>query len=188
MKRITIPSGITITLLVLVLSSLFYVGITSSASVYDPYADYDADGDVDIFDVVPVASVYGTSGDPARNVTVTNWPLVVTPETTVWFGNSSFPLTSQNYSGAGYSNLHLFLHVLYAGPGSAIELRVKGMFHDTDSPLTRSATAYSVIMTEDPRREVLSVTIPVPSATFYFEAHLLSGGGTVFLSFYLTNA
>ena len=179
---------ISITLLILLLSSLFYVGMTSSASVYDPYADYDSDGDIDIFDVVPVASVYGTSGDSTRNVTVTNWPLLVSPETAVWFNNVSFPLTSHNSSGTGFSNLHIFFHVLYAGPGSAIEFHVKGIFRDIDSPLTRSATAYLATMTEDPRRDVLSVTIPIPSETFYFYARLLSGGGTIFLSFYLTNA
>jgi hypothetical protein len=188
MKRTKTPSMINITLLILLLSSLCYVGITSSATVYDPYADYDSDGDIDIFDVVPVASVYGTSGDSTRNVTFKNWPLLATTQTTVWFSNSSFPLTSHNYSGAGFSNLHIFLHVLYAGPGSAVELQLKGIFHDTDSPQTRSATAYSATMTEDPRRDVLSVTIPIPSETFYFHARVLSGDGTVFLSFYLTNA
>jgi hypothetical protein len=135
-----------------------------------------------------MAGRYATTGDPGKNITVTNWPLPVTSETTVWFGNSSFPLTSSNYSGSGFGYLHIFLHVLYAGPGSSIEFQIKGIFHDTDSSQTRFATAYSSIMTEDPRRDVLSVTIPVPSETFFFYARVLSGDGNIFLSYYLTQA
>ena len=163
------------------------VGLTSSAP-YDPWNDLDESGKIDIFDVVRIAGTYGTTGDPGKNVTVTNWPLAVTPETTVWYLNGSFPLTSANYSGSGFSNLHIFLHVLYAGPGSSIEFTVKGIFYDIDSPATRSVTAYSAIMNEDPRRDVLSVTIPVPSETFYFYARVLSGDSDIFLSFYLTQA
>lgn len=51
-------------------------------SKYDAWADLrgsDADpnapdGQVDMMDVGYVASLFGTSGDPSRNVTVTNWP------------------------------------------------------------------------------------------------------------------
>ena len=171
----------------ILLASPFLVQLTSSAP-YDAWADLDEDGDIDIFDIVDIASRYGTMGDPGKNVTVTNWPLAVTPETTVWYSNSSLPLTSANYSGSGFSNLHIFLLVLYAGPGSSFEFHVKGIFHNVDSSQTRSATAYSAVMTEDPRRDVLSVTIPVPSETFYFYARVLSGGGNIFLSFYLSQA
>lgn len=43
--------------------SILLVGITSSAS-YDPWCDLDDDGDIDIFDIVKLASAYGTSGTP----------------------------------------------------------------------------------------------------------------------------
>ncbi len=166
------------------LFSPLIIGLT--ASQYDPWADINEDGKIDIKDIAYTAKLYGTLGDPTKNVTVTNWPTTVTPETTVWYSNSSLPLTSANYSGSGFSYLHIFLGVLYPGPGASIEFRVRGIFQDTDSPSTRAFTAYSVVMTEDPRRDVLSVTIPVPSETFYFYVHTLSGGGTIFLSFYLT--
>ena len=81
--KFTPSTLISVILTTILLSSLFYVGITSSQGVYDPYADYDADGDIDIYDVVPVASSYGTIGDPTRNVTVTNWPTEPEPKTIV---------------------------------------------------------------------------------------------------------
>jgi hypothetical protein len=46
------------------LASAWLVGSTSSAGAYNPWYDLDDDGDIDIFDVVKMASIYGTSGDP----------------------------------------------------------------------------------------------------------------------------
>ena len=51
------------------LVSLFFVSATTSISnralgEYDPWCDIDDDGDIDIFDVVKVAGLYGTSGEP----------------------------------------------------------------------------------------------------------------------------
>jgi hypothetical protein len=57
----------------LLLFTPFLVGLTSSAP-YDPWNDLDEDGKISIFDVVKIATTYGTTGDPAKNVTVTNWP------------------------------------------------------------------------------------------------------------------
>jgi hypothetical protein len=51
----------------------FLVSVTSSAP-YDPWNDLDENGKIDIFDVVKIASTYGTTGDSEKNVTVTNWP------------------------------------------------------------------------------------------------------------------
>jgi hypothetical protein len=46
------------------LVSAFLVGITSSASVYNPWYDLDDNGKIDIFDIVRMAGAYGTSGTP----------------------------------------------------------------------------------------------------------------------------
>lgn len=51
----------------------FLVGLTSSAP-YDPWYDLDENGKIDIFDLVRLAGTYGTTGDPGKNVNVTNWP------------------------------------------------------------------------------------------------------------------
>jgi len=42
---------------------------------YDPWADINDDGIIDIFDLVPAAISFGTTGDPTKNVNVTNWPI-----------------------------------------------------------------------------------------------------------------
>jgi hypothetical protein len=52
-----------IMLVTLLLASSLLVGVTSSIDVYDPWCDLDDDGDIDIFDIVRIAGIYGTSGE-----------------------------------------------------------------------------------------------------------------------------
>lgn len=52
------------------LVSPFVVGLTSSQ--YDPWADINGDGKIDIYDVAYTARAFGSSGDPAKNITVAN--------------------------------------------------------------------------------------------------------------------
>ena len=55
-----------LTLVILLFSTL--VSVSSQAATYDPWADFDDDGDVDIFDVVKVTSLYGCrEGEPCWN-------------------------------------------------------------------------------------------------------------------------
>ena len=63
-----------LTLVIISLISMSLVGISSSQGVYDPWCDQDSDGDIDIFDIVPAAAAYGTTGAPTKNVSVINWP------------------------------------------------------------------------------------------------------------------
>jgi hypothetical protein len=174
-----------IVIALVLLSTPFLIQLTASAP-YDPWADLDDDGDIDIFDVVKIAAAYSTAGDPAKNVAVTNWPLMVTPDTTVWYGDSSFPLTSATYNGSGFSSLHILLRMLWAGPGSSCEVQVRGIIWDHSHVDSRWTVAYTVVMDEASDRDYLSVTIPVPSETFYFHVNLLSGDANIFLSFYLS--
>jgi hypothetical protein len=62
-----------LTVIAVLLAPSLLVGLTASAT-YDPWCDLDEDGKVSIFDVVQIAASYGTTGDPSKNVTVTNWP------------------------------------------------------------------------------------------------------------------
>jgi len=59
-------------------STLFMITTSKSQSgvgEYNPWADYNGDGTIDIFDIVPGAVSFGaTSTDTTKNVTVTNWP------------------------------------------------------------------------------------------------------------------
>lgn len=41
---------------------------------YDPWLDINGDGKIDGRDIVPLARAFETSGDPTRDVNVTNWP------------------------------------------------------------------------------------------------------------------
>jgi len=59
-----------IVIALVLLSTPFLIQLTASAP-YDPWADLDDDGDIDIFDVVKIAAAYSTTGDPAKNVAVT---------------------------------------------------------------------------------------------------------------------
>lgn len=42
---------------------------------YDPWLDYNEDGNIDMKDIYAEILAFGTSGDPTKNVNVTNWPL-----------------------------------------------------------------------------------------------------------------
>ncbi len=53
------------------IASPFVVGITTSQ--YDPWADINEDGKIDIYDVAYTARAFGTSGDPAKNVTIAGY-------------------------------------------------------------------------------------------------------------------
>ena len=57
-------------------STLFMITTSKSQSgvgEYNPWADINGDGTIDIFDIVPVAVSFGSEGDSTKNVNVTNW-------------------------------------------------------------------------------------------------------------------
>ena len=41
---------------------------------YDPWADINDDGKIDLKDIIYEIRLFGTTGDPTKNVNVTNWP------------------------------------------------------------------------------------------------------------------
>ena len=53
-----------VTVVIMLLASSWLVAVTVSESVYDPWCDLDGDGDIDIFDIVRMAGIYGTTGNP----------------------------------------------------------------------------------------------------------------------------
>jgi len=55
---------ITVTFTVLLVTSLTFIGVTAQTRPYDPWADLDDDGDIDIYDIVDIAGRYGTTGTP----------------------------------------------------------------------------------------------------------------------------
>jgi hypothetical protein len=60
----------------MILALVFCLNVGSQTTMpYDPWADINDDGIIDIFDLVNMANKYGATGDPTKNVTVTNWPI-----------------------------------------------------------------------------------------------------------------
>ncbi|MEM4713380.1 MAG: hypothetical protein QXQ61_02395 [Candidatus Bathyarchaeia archaeon] len=56
-------------------STLFMIVPTNSQyQAYDPWLDSNEDGRIDMLDMYYTALSYGTTGDPTKNVNVTNWP------------------------------------------------------------------------------------------------------------------
>jgi hypothetical protein len=67
--------------------SLFMIKPTrsqTSTKQYDPWLDTNGDGTIDIYDAINVAGLFGTSGDPTKNVNITNWPGLTNVNVTNW--------------------------------------------------------------------------------------------------------
>jgi hypothetical protein len=63
---------------------MFTVIPIRSGLPYDPWADIDDNGKIDMKDIGNVAAQFMTSGDPTKNVTVTNWPSQQNANVTNW--------------------------------------------------------------------------------------------------------
>jgi len=57
-------------LLTFCLTATLFTVATTRSQEYDPWADLNGDGKIDILDVVGMTSIYGTTGDPTKNVTI----------------------------------------------------------------------------------------------------------------------
>jgi hypothetical protein len=69
---------------------------------YDPWSDIDENGKVDMKDIGAVAVQFGTSGDPTKNVNVTNWP-TEQPRPSYIIDERDFNISwSPGYLGAGW--------------------------------------------------------------------------------------
>ena len=188
MNRLTIAHLLLISLFSI---SPFFVGITTSQ--YDPYADYDSDGDVDIFDIVATANAYGTTGNPTRNVTVTNWPQIqqvnltsTQPEVVVWWNQYwTGGDWSPDYKSYGFGQLHVLAYITGLTGGEILAIKVHGKLHQPDFTFGVPVEAYSIVL--DSTVYSTAFTIPVPGETFNF---FISTGGSgdcyVHLSYYLT--
>jgi hypothetical protein len=60
----------------MILALVFCLNVGSQTTVqYDPWADINDDGKIDIKDIAYSSMRFGTVGDPTKNVSVTNWPI-----------------------------------------------------------------------------------------------------------------
>jgi hypothetical protein len=58
---------------------LMVIPIRSQNNSYDSWIDLNGDGRINMDEVVSTLDAFGTTGDPTRNVNVTNWPPVPIP-------------------------------------------------------------------------------------------------------------
>ena len=178
---------LTATMISVVLLTVAFIPLSGQQSgSYDPWIDYNEDGTVDVNDLSTLGQAYASSGDPAKNVTVTNWP--VSPPTTVWFSYSLTPndwIYSALYNASGFGHLH----VLTCGENlSVTETLTVKIFSPLWNP---SHTAYNSVEVYQVDLTSLSysaaITIPVPSEEFFFYVYASSSTyDNINLSFYLT--
>ncbi len=69
--KITSSVLVNVSLVIVLMSSMFLVGLTSSIGEYDPWLDTNDDGRIDMRDIGDLARAFGTAGDSAKNVTIT---------------------------------------------------------------------------------------------------------------------
>lgn len=86
------------------------IPIRSSTNTYDPWLDYNEDGKISLSDLVSFANSYGTSGDPAKNVTVTDWELDCYHRYTVELAVDKGSATVGNANPVS-----VYVHVTYQG-------------------------------------------------------------------------
>jgi hypothetical protein len=115
-------------LISIILGTVYIVELTVSYGVYDPWCDYDDDGDIDIYDATKIAGNYGTTGDPTKDVTVTNLEPAISEYVTYSLG--SFNITSGMFHQfdvpdwnspilcGGYSRLSVYFKVELMGEGT----------------------------------------------------------------------
>jgi hypothetical protein len=94
--------------------SIFSIMPVSSIGTYDPWLDSNDDGKIDLKDYFAVGKAYGTSGDPTKNVNVTNWPQPELDYEILRIGRCNMTGASGtnvlNYTG-GYSRVSLSVSV-----------------------------------------------------------------------------
>jgi hypothetical protein len=153
--------------------------LAQGSGEYDPWLDYNEDGIVDVNDLHPLGQAYGSSGDPTKNVNVTNWP--VSTDTAVWYDvylGAWTNLMSGWYEADGFGQLHLLVRTL--GATGDVYLDFYGLI-----PPDFAVCFKSIVF--GTANYSFAITMPVPSEKFMFRVH--TPGTTVdslYFGFYLT--
>lgn len=114
-------------LLTFCLTATLFMAATTRSQEYDPWADLNGDGKIDILDVVGTTGIYGASGDPTKNVTIAGrasklaYYVIGQPiPATSWF--TSAPIKVDGYSKISISILFTepqFDYYLWSGISSS---------------------------------------------------------------------
>jgi hypothetical protein len=102
---------------------------SQTAVQYDPWADMNDDGKIDIKDIAYSSRLFGTLGDPTKNVNVTNWPTHPPYKVITVFRNYRleikyscvpFEICSGWLNVGGYYNAVVYVQTKleYTGPGA----------------------------------------------------------------------
>lgn len=164
--------------------------VKSTGSSYDPWVDVNHDGKINVLDLIKVALSTGTTGDPALNVNVANWPN--STETVVWNGSyvTNSPIDCYPVSAKGFAHLNVYVMsnlALQTNASVTITISVYGamLYIPTTHPGFYPILVYTTTLNLS--RPGACFSIPVPGQYFYFQAvsntHIPY---MVYLSYYLT--
>jgi hypothetical protein len=156
-----------------------------SAGEYDPWADIDENGKINMYDIGYTAQRFGTSGDTTKNVTVTNWP--VTNQQTVFYAQNTTYGWTGFYNASGYGHMHLVWEV--SGLSESENVAITFAVRIINPQGGYVAFTLPLLDTITPLNSRGTLSVPVLSETFRFG--LLVPAGTVasvYFAFYLTYA
>ena len=167
----------------LCLTMVLAVPTNSLVGYYDPWLDYDDNGNIDMKDVAASARAFGSLGDPMKYVNVTNWP--VSSQVIVWDGDivPAGALLSPHYESFGFCRLHILVKAVGLTGSESVNVYVDGILRADGG--WSAIPAYTITLTATSDRK--DATIFVPGETFTFRA-IKDASATVTLSlnFYLT--
>jgi len=192
------------TLLALCLATISFIGITTignqeltnmtsygttSTSEYDPWIDLNGDGAIDSTDLGILGVAWGSTGDPTRNVNITNWPVDTNGYLKVTMPPIEHPSFGTMYNVApggslveppiyvlppGCKSVTIGLASHGTGSGDVYVLVGFGPFYEhwfpiydgtvPTTPTPSTPVAYSIIKTCDVISDVLCIRIYNPSA------------------------
>lgn len=179
MKRDIVITG----LLAFCLTATLFMTATTRSQEYDPWADLNEDGKIDILDIVGLTTIYGTTGDSTKDVTVTNWP--VADQLTVFWAQTTSAWSS-DCNASGFSQIHLTWHVKYLVDPESVTLSLYSYIYGPSYIEESFAVQSWVIRNAD---AVGAATIPVPSEVFQFYISFASGTeAEAYCAYYLTYA
>jgi hypothetical protein len=117
-------------------------------------------------DIANVAAQFMTSGDPTKNVTVMNWP-VVNQQTVFWA--QQYSAESPSYNASGFSQIHITWRVSGLVDPENATLGIWGHLIRPDGGTDLYITVRTIVATHI--NDMGALTISVPSELFSFSVN-----------------
>jgi hypothetical protein len=164
---------------------MFTVIPIRSQEPYDPWADIDENGKINMYDIGYTAQRFGATGDPTKNVNVTNWP-DATNQIVWWLQQTSNTqlLTSPSYPANGFCQLHVCAEIESVPFLGTVTVQVLTLINPPGQG-GYPCLAYTCTLTNS--STTIAFSIPVPAQSFYFQAIGNNANNpSLCLSYYLT--